>query len=226
MWQRRIRWVVAVVAVFLVACVHADRPVRKTLPEEDWHEYVVYRIDDHRYISIRSPQICNGHLDGNIYYNDTQSGVRKFVSFTGPMRNGLYQGYYAVRTDPMHIAIPAISFSQIRGMMLRIYYSHDGGRSFQGFSVGPYSGEDNVVLLNGNDLYIARRNPMRPEDYSRSPGVVYDIDKDMDRRVAFSAAPPTAFDKYGKGVYRYQVPFDLKSPSGETRWTCPIAIDK
>ncbi|EDT40927.1 hypothetical protein [Burkholderia ambifaria] len=218
MWQRRIRWIVAVVAVFLVACVHADRPVRKTLPEEDWHEYVVYRIDDHRYISIRSPQTCDGHLDGNIYYNDTRSRVRTFVSFTGSAANGLYRGYYAISASSTYIAIPALAFSKTRGMLLRIYYSSDGGRTFQWFLAGSRR-SDIAIILNENKLYLTGANEKDGLSYSGESGVVFDISKEMDWRISHYKAGSSAFDKYAGNVYG--IPRDQRSPSGETHWICP-----
>ncbi|MBN3830774.1 hypothetical protein [Burkholderia sp. Ac-20344] len=224
MWQRRIRSVVAVVAIFLGACVHADRPVRKTVPEEDWHEYVVYRIDDHRYISIRSPQTCDGHIDGNIYYNDTRSGVRTFVSFTGSAANGLYRGYYAVRANPTYIAIPALAFSQTSGMLLRIYYSYDGGKNFQWFLVGDESANV-AIIVDEEKLYLTAANFRGGMDYSGKSGVAFDISRDMNWRIAHYRAESSAFDAYAKTVYG--IPRNIRSPSGQTHWRCPsMSADK
>ncbi|EDT40928.1 conserved hypothetical protein [Burkholderia ambifaria MEX-5] len=217
MWQGRMRLVVVVLSIFLAACVNTTRP-RQVPSEADWHEYVVYRIDDHRYISIRSPQICNGHLDGNIYYNDTQSGVRTFVSFTGPMRNGLYRGYYAVRANPAYIAIPAISFSQTSGMLLRVYYSSDGGRTFQWFLAGGKR-SDIAIIVDDNKLYMTSANERAGADYSGKSGVVFDISMNMDWRIAHYDSETSVFERYARQVYG--IARDIKSPSGATHWTCP-----
>ena len=219
MWKRQTRLMAVLVPIFLAACVNTTRPVRETLREEDWNEYVVYRIDDHRYISIRSPQTCDGHLDGNIYYNDTRSGVRTFVSFTGSAANGLYRGYYAVHSDSNYIAIPARAFSRTSGMFMRIYYSYDGGRTFHWFTTG--SNDKNSALILVDDLlYWTRVNPANSSDYKNEGATVYNIGRNMDENITHYD-PVAMFDKYGRSVPRRQIPFDFGSPSGETRWACP-----
>ncbi|WP_230961909.1 hypothetical protein [Burkholderia anthina] len=211
-------------SIFLAACVNTTRPVRETLREEDWNEYVVYRIDDHRYISIRSPQTCDGHIDGNIYYNDTRSGVRTLVSFTGSAANGLYRGYYAINASSSYIAIPALAFSQTRGMLLRIYYSYDGGKKFQWFLVGEESANV-AIIVDEKKLYLTPANLRGGTSYSGESGVAFDISKDMDWRIARYSAESSAFDAYAKTVHG--IPRDIRSPSGLTHWHCPsISTDK
>ncbi|EDT40929.1 conserved hypothetical protein [Burkholderia ambifaria MEX-5] len=219
MWEGQIRLSVIVLVIFLAACVNTTRPGRQAVSESDWHEYVVYRIDDHRYISIRSPQICNGHLDGNIYYNDTQSGVRTFVSFTGPMRNGLYRGYYAIRSESDYIAIPALSFSRTSGMFMRIYYSSNGGRTFNWFSTGQ-DDLDAALILDGKLLYRTRVNIRNSGDYDNDGASVYDVSKNMGDDFAHHD-PSATVEKYGWRVSRSQIPFGVRSPSGENHWACP-----
>ncbi|WP_230961849.1 hypothetical protein [Burkholderia anthina] len=222
MWQGRMRLVVVVLSILLAACVNTTRPARQAVSEADWHEYVVYRIDDHRYISIRSPQTCDGHIDGNIYYNDTSSGVRTFVSFTGSAANGLYRGYYAVRADPTYIAIPALAFSQTSGMQLRIYYSSDGGKTFQWFWAG--GRRSNVaIILNNNKLYITSANERGGAEYSGKSGVVFDVSTDMDRRIAHYGEGISVFEKYAEKVYGIER--NIKSPSGVTHWDCPLTSE-
>ena len=221
MWQARVRLMVIVVSFFLAACANTARPGRQVPPEADWHEYVVYRIDDNRYISILSPQTCDGYLDGNIYYNDTHTGIRTFVSFAGWTANGLYQGYYAVQSDPNYIAIPIRRFSQTIGMLIRIYYSYDGGRTFHWFATGG-NDKHSAIILDGKLLYRTRIDPSYPNDYANYGASVYDISQDMGDSFAHYD-PATTFETYGRSVPRHQVPFDLKSPSGATRWSCPGA---
>ena len=220
MWQRQIRLAVIAASIFLVACVNTARPARQAVSEADWHEYVVYRIDENRYISIRSPQTCDGHIDGNIYYNDTRSGVRTFVSFTGSAANGLYRGYYAINASPAYIAIPALALSKTRGMLLRIYYSSDGGRTFQWFLAGARR-SDLAIILNENKLYLTAADDQRGAGYSGESGVVFDISKDMDWRVAHYKGETSAFDRYAENVYK--ITRNIKSPSGLVKWSCPPA---
>ena len=225
MWKRQTRLIAVFVSIFLVACVNTAQPVRETLREEDWNEYVVYRIDDHRYISIRSPQTCDGHIDGNIYYNDTRSGVRTFVSFTGSAANGLYRGYYAINSESAYITIPARAFSRTRGMLLRIYYSTDGGRTFQWFLTGIDS-RNRAVILNGKNLYITEFDIKNQSNYSDYSGVLYDISAAMNESISHYNVDGGAFSKYGKSVSRRAIPLDMKSPSGETHWVCPGMADR
>lgn len=51
------------------------------------------------------------------------------LSFTALMSNGLYRGYYAIRSSQKYVAIPSLSFSETREMLLHINYSHDGWRT-------------------------------------------------------------------------------------------------
>ncbi|WP_322068981.1 T6SS immunity protein Tli3 family protein [Paraburkholderia bannensis] len=199
------------------------QPVRSGKQDSDanWYEYVVYRIDDHRFITIRSPQKCDGHLDGNIYYNDTHKGVRTFVSFTGSAANGLYRGYYAVNSDLEYIAIPSLSFSQTRGMMLHINYSHDGGHTFRSFILGNET-SDIAVLVEDKNLFLTTIDLRKSGSSSlRSVGVRFDISQNMESDTALFNAGTSVVEKYGRDIYK--IPPDIKSPSGEIRWSCPLA---
>ncbi|WP_244136356.1 hypothetical protein [Burkholderia sp. BCC0405] len=218
--KKRFFLIALMMPIFLVACVNSAQPVVNASSKADWHEYVVYRIDGDRYISIRSPQRCDGYLDGDIYYNDTEQGVRTFVSFTGPMKNGLYRGYYAIRSSQKYIAIPSLSFSETRGMMLHINYSHDGGRTFQWFLVGN-DDRDYVVIQNESDLYVAKVNRDDPASYSNRSDFVLNINQGMDPDLSHYSDTVPAMYRYGKPVARRQIPLSMKSPSGATHWTCP-----
>jgi len=150
--QGRFRLPAAVLALSLAACTSTS-PHADAAPPEVEHEYLVYRIDDHRYITIRASGLCDGYIQGDIYYNDTREGVRTFVSFTGPMNNGLYRDYYAVHSNPQYIAIPSIAYSDFsREESMHIDYSHDGGRTFQWFASG-HDSPDFAVILDGKNLY-------------------------------------------------------------------------
>ncbi len=195
----------------------ANPAVRGT-PISSYPERFVYRIDDHRYITIQGTRNC----EGRIWYYDTRLGVRTAVAATGlTLGDGAFGGYHAVNSE--YVAIPAIGFSQISGPLLYIYYSHDGGRTFKSFLWGAYisganSDTDNVVILDGKSLYITRKDHYSPsEDYSAR---LYDVSQDIAVDQFRYALPPN-----GQYVAYRQVPFTLKSPSGLTTWTCPIATD-
>jgi hypothetical protein len=212
-------------SILLSACAGPSAPQAQN-PKPPKREYVVYRIDDHRYITIESRYPCiNGQIDGEIYYYDTRQNIRTPVAYTGDADNGLYRGYYAIHADSNYVAIPSLSFSQTNGMMLHINYSRDGGRTFQWFLVG--GSVPNLVLIQENNLlYLARKDPDHPQDYSHEGASLLNFNQIMDQDIAHYRMTGSAFSRYGKDVTRGQIPFDLKSPSGETHWTCPAAQEK
>src|SRR5450830_356722 len=59
---------------------------------ERYKEHFTYRIDDHRYMTIKGTDSCVGR----IYYYDTKLGIRISVATTGlTLGNGVFNGYYA-----------------------------------------------------------------------------------------------------------------------------------
>ena len=193
-------------------------PAARGTPISSYPERLVYRIDDHRYITIQGTRNCVGR----IWYYDTRLGVRTAVAATGlTLGAGAFGGYHAVNSE--YVAVPAIGFSQISGPLLYIYYSHDGGRTFKSFIWGAYisgvnSSIQNVVILDGKSLYVTRKDRQPPGDVY--PARLYDVSQDIALDDSQEALPPN-----GQYIEYRQVPFPLKSPSGLTTWTCPIATD-
>ncbi|WP_230945822.1 T6SS immunity protein Tli3 family protein [Burkholderia vietnamiensis] len=205
----------------LTACAsfeQRDVPVSSAV---DFREYEVYRIDNNRYITIRSRHPCiGGQMDGQIFYYDDAKNVRTLVSFTGDANNGLYNGYYAVRSDSKFIAIPSLAFSETRGMLLHINYSHDGGRTFRWFLLGG-DDADYLITQNENYLFVTKSDRNDPREYSSLPGFYLDINLDLDSKVSHYSDTPPALEVYGKPVSRQKIPLNMRSPSGATHWTCP-----
>lgn len=213
---------IILVSFALAACASFERRSVPASSAADFREYVVYRIDDNRYITIRSKHPCGfGQLDGQIFYYDIHRNVRTMVSFTGGMANGLYGGYYAIQSDSKYIAIPSLSFSETRGMMLRINYSHDGGRTFQWFLTGYDNRPDYAVIQKENYLYLTIFDQKSSRDDFDRFGTVLDIGQDMDYEISHYDNPTSALDVYGKSIARRQIPLGMKSPSGATKWICP-----
>ncbi|WP_244136359.1 hypothetical protein [Burkholderia sp. BCC0405] len=205
----------------LVACANSAQSTASAPSKADFREYVVYRIDDSRYITIRSKHPCIvGQMDGQIFYYDTRHNVRTMVSFTGGENTGLYRGYYAVRSSSNYIAIPSRSESETRGGLLRINYSSDGGRTFQWFLVGN-DDRDYVVIQDESDLYVTKVNRDDPASYSNRSDFVLNINQDMNPVISHYSDTVPAMYHYGKPVSRRQIPLNMKSPSGATHWTCP-----
>ncbi|WP_157638589.1 hypothetical protein [Burkholderia ubonensis] len=108
-------------------------PAARGTPISSYPERLVYRIDDHRYITIQGNRNCVGM----IWYYDKRLGVRTDVAATGlTLGAGAFGGYYAINSE--YVVIPVIEFSQRSGSIMYIYYSRDGGRNFKSFLWGGY----------------------------------------------------------------------------------------
>ena len=105
----------------------APRPV----PHYDVPAQVIYRIDDHRFISLENYSDCH---HGDTYYNDTKESIRKKLG-----RNGIenFQGRL-INADPTgkNIVIPSSQPPERacsdRGCSISLIYSTDSGRTFHG----------------------------------------------------------------------------------------------
>ncbi|WP_157662131.1 hypothetical protein [Burkholderia ubonensis] len=193
-------------------------PAARGTPTSAYPERLVYRIDDHRYITIQGNRSC----DGVIWYYDTRLGVRTAVAATGlTLGGGEFGGYYAINSE--YVVIPAIVFSQMSGSLMYIYYSHDSGRTFKsflwgGYFSGTYSREENVIVLNGKDLYVARKSRDEPvRVYSSS---LYDVSRDIP--VSDDRSP---VDPKNYRIDPHLVPLTIKSPSGKITWSCAAPAD-
>ncbi|WP_230945823.1 T6SS immunity protein Tli3 family protein [Burkholderia vietnamiensis] len=128
---------IILVSFALVACASFEQRNVPVSSAVDFREYEVYRIDNNRYITIRSRHPCiGGQMDGQIFYYDDSKNVRTLVSFTGGENTGVYRGYYAVRSSSNYVAIPSRSESDVRGGLLHINYSHDGGANVSVVFIG------------------------------------------------------------------------------------------
>ncbi|WP_155122924.1 hypothetical protein [Burkholderia ubonensis] len=188
-------------------------PAARGTPTAAYPERLVYRIDDHRYITIQGNRSC----DGVIWYYDTRLGVRTAVAATGlTLGGGEFDGYYAINSE--YVVIPAIVFSQMSGPLLYIYYSHDGGRTFKSFLWGVNVSGGDFIILDGKSLYIGRMNENTPKNSYLAR--LYDVSRDIaigdDRRAVKSD---------GQRIDPRLVPLSIKSPSGLTKWICPASTD-
>ncbi|MGU7772640.1 T6SS immunity protein Tli3 family protein [Burkholderia sp. MR1-5-21] len=208
-------------------------PAARGTPISSYPERLVYRIDDHRYITIQGSRNCAGM----IWYYDTRLGVRTDVAASGlTLGNGAYSGYYAIDSD--YVVIPVIEFSQIRGSLLYIYYSNDEGQTFKSFLLGGYSMSNDGVLVKGSMLYsmdIRRKltdfNPLLGYvDPKKLPPVTYE-DMDMSQVNVFNMAEEIKTEPYrwgarGKSIASNDVPRGIRSPSGKSRWICGEIVNE
>jgi hypothetical protein len=118
--------------------------------ESSWRESVLYRIDDHRWITTRGITPCEGLM----YYHDSKLGIHTFVGDTGVSgaHTGPFHGYYAI--DSSYIAIPATEESSFSGARsVKMYYSLDEGRTFGYFWVNGAGYSEEFSILKGQILY-------------------------------------------------------------------------
>ena len=188
-------------------------PTGRSAKAITYPEHFAYRIDDHRYITIKG----NSNCEGRIYYYDTRLGIRTSVATTGfSLGNGAFNGYYAIDSD--YIAIPALEFSEISGGLLYIYYSRDQGRTFKYFLASGDGGRGAIVIAKGDALYVAQRSSVQ------EAGLVWAKAYDVSHQIAIDAFH-NAVKPNGQFIDPRSVPLKIQSPSLSTRWTCGPPID-
>jgi hypothetical protein len=173
--------------------------------ESLWRESVLYRIDDHRWITTRGITSCEGRM----YYHDSKLGINTFVGDTGVSgaHTGPFHGYYAI--DSSYIAIPATEESGLTGAQhVKMYYSTDEGRTFGSFWVDGTGRLGEIVILKGPMLYL---------------GIVYDSDKTKvheAERIDLSRKLPLKYGRLDSSVTTdfsvKEIPLFTRSPSGLT----------
>ena len=184
---------------------------------------VIYRIDEHRFVTLERYRDC---YHGESYYNDTRSGIRKFLG------RGLFENFQGriINADPTgrNIVLPLaypdglICGNGEKGCVVPFWYSTNGGKTF-GTTVymehSFNSFEDSKsysMFVTKDQLYVVKKwgdddayvivSPMVPGiDLGRPypPGV---------KGGSFAASKrPDVFSK-------------LRTPSGQDRVTCDASI--
>ncbi|SAL54128.1 T6SS immunity protein Tli3 family protein [Caballeronia humi] len=189
------------------------------VPHYDVPAQVIYRIDDHRYISLENYSDCH---HGDTYYNDTKESIRKKLG-----RNGIenFQGRL-INADPTgkNIVIPSSQPPERacsdRGCSISLIYSTDSGRTFHGMvymkSFDPYrDSKDYTIAVDKDAFYVAEKI------------------SEIANRVIINRYPLVTGFQYGQGEklpdgkrveFDVQMPTGLHSPSGQERFTCDASI--
>jgi hypothetical protein len=178
---------------------------------------VIYRIDDHRFVTLEHYRDCN---HGQSFYNDTRKG------FHDKIGNGLFENYQGkiVNADPSgnNIVLPFADPPHVvcgdRGCATFVWYSTDGGETFHVLTYMPHSFnpyEDSkryTIAVDSSRLYVSKARPVDSYvvSYPLIPGFVYS----------------------GKGLLPegHEIEFDttmpsgLRSPSGQDHITCDASI--
>ncbi|MDR5750069.1 MULTISPECIES: hypothetical protein [unclassified Caballeronia] len=204
----------------LTACVSDAERARysesQPTPTYDVAPQVIYRIDDHRFISLENYSDCN---HGDTYYNDTKEGIRKKLG-----RNGIenFQGRL-INADPTgrNIVIPSSQPPERacsdRGCSISLIYSTDSGRTFQGMvymkTFDPFNRSRDYTMATTRDaLYVLKRGQVSLYviRYPLVQGFTYGTNQPLPggMRIEFDV----------------QMPSGLRSPSGQERFTCDASI--
>ncbi|KDR26564.1 T6SS immunity protein Tli3 family protein [Caballeronia zhejiangensis] len=179
---------------------------------------VVYRVDDHRFITLENYNDCSG----DTWYNDTKSGVRTKIGLTWPAG---FRGELVV-DDPtgMNVVIPTVSTNLCgdRGCINYLAYSSDGGRSFNWLQYDDHaksfdsvkSSGDYLMSVTKDSLYITQKISDAGDTYTDrvplAPGYVYGQDAKLPKGVGIESDA--------------QLPRNLATPSGQKHYACDNSI--
>ncbi|ASU40092.1 hypothetical protein hmeg3_18565 [Herbaspirillum sp. meg3] len=210
----------ALLAVGMTACAQNDAPPTSShgtilRPSPDMPPQVLYRIDDHRYISLENYDKCFG----DNYYIDTKAGIRTKL-WTGAFSD--YKGRLII-DDPseMNVVVPDAPATTCRDKGCNVYlqYSTDGGRTFKPkkYMQSPYPTKDSEnysILIAKDGFYLVKKisqtnGSTSVTKYPLVPGI--DLEKPY---------PPDLHDEYLSGK---PLPL-LRTPSGQDRFTCDSSI--
>jgi hypothetical protein len=219
----RLLLVIGISVLALSACVSDAERSRysqpQPIPNYDVPAQVIYRIDDHRFISLENYSDCN---HGDTYYNDTKEVIHKKLG-----RNGIenFQGRL-INADPTgkNIVIPSSQPPERacsdRGCSVSLIYSTDSGRTFHGMvymkSFDPFRySKDYTMAVNGDRLYVAEK--IQDDAYVIEYPLVQGID-------LTKPYPPGVRGSSFTASWRPTYLSGLRTPSGQERFTCDASI--
>ncbi|WP_080429882.1 hypothetical protein [Burkholderia ubonensis] len=198
----------------------------KVLPY-DSPPQVIYRIDDHRFVTLEHYRDCN---HGETFYNDTRVGIRQQLG-RGDVEN--YQGNLinadsTGRNLVFPAAAPPHMATNDRGWAVELLYSTDGGKTFKSMDYMEHSFdlfEDSkgyVIAATRDKLYVAKKYQYRTDltDYDLMVDQ-YPLDPAVDLRKPY----PPGFRSEGAWASKRKIlPNGLRTPSGQNQFTCDSAI--
>ncbi|WP_254073932.1 hypothetical protein [Burkholderia sp. S171] len=217
---------VVALAVFFQGCSaqqppsfnYADFTSAKELPY-DSPPQVIYRIDDHRFLTLEKYRDCNL---GDTYYNDTKAGIRQKMD-RGTVEN--FQGR-VINADPRgrNIVIPSADLPHIacsdRGCNTFLFYSSDGGHTFRvmEYMNSFHPMEDSrkySVVVTRDGFYVAEK--IQGDAYVIGYLLKRSGSPDQPNSVRIERETFTASK-------RPHIMDGLHSPSGQERFTCDASI--
>jgi len=217
----RVLLVIGISVLTLSACVSDERRSRysQPIPHYDVPAQVIYRIDDHRYVSFENYSDC---FHGDAFYIDTRLGIRTDLGREG-VEN--FQGKL-INADPsgrnlvFPMAAPPHTACSDRSCSTPLIYSTDSGRTFHGMvymkTFNPFNrSKDYTMAANGDRLYVAEKtqDDAYVIEYPLVQGI--DLTKPYPLGVRGSSFTASRRPTYLSG---------LRSPSGQDRFTCDASI--
>ncbi|WP_423393744.1 T6SS immunity protein Tli3 family protein [Burkholderia sp. LMG 21824] len=183
----------------------------------------IYRIDDHRFVTLERYRDCN---HGESYYNDTRMGIRKYLG-RGRFEN--FQGRI-INADPtgMNIVLPlaypprAFCGNGEKGCVVPFWYSTDGGRTFlvgdyADHSFRPFDDSKNYTFaVTKEKLYIAEKsagNDVYVLEYPMINGI--DLSRPYPAGVKGDSFAESKRPQFLRGIF---------TPSGQDRITCDSSL--
>ncbi|MEX3986122.1 hypothetical protein AB4Y45_45470, partial [Paraburkholderia sp. EG287A] len=183
---------------------------------------VIYRIDDHRFVTLEHYRDCNY---GNTFYNDTKSGIHSYLG-RGTVEN--FQGR-VINADPTgrNLVFPAATPPHTvcgdgeRGCNPTMAYSTDGGRTFDGMtyikgSFNPYEeSKDFTITATTDAVYVTRKlgntsSKTTTTKYPMRHGFVYLSKETLPAGMHIEHSVPA--------------PGGMQTPSGQDHITCDASI--
>ncbi|WP_175967777.1 T6SS immunity protein Tli3 family protein [Burkholderia sp. BCC0322] len=184
---------------------------------------VIYRIDEHRFVTLERYRDC---YHGESYYNDTRSGIRKFLG------RGLFENFQGriINADPtginivLPLAYPPRAFfgNGEKGCVVPFWYSTDGGKIFTTKVYMDHSfnafedSKDYSVFVTKDRLYVANRS---------ADGDAYVVEYPMIPGIDLSGPYPPGIKRGSFAASKRPGVFSkLRTPSGQDRITCDASI--
>jgi hypothetical protein len=219
----RLLLVIGISVLALSACVSDDERSRysqpQPIPHYDVPAQVIYRIDDHRYVSFENYSDC---FHGDAFYIDTRLGIRTDLGREG-VEN--FQGRL-INADPsgsnlvFPMAAPPHTACSDRSCSTPLIYSTDSGRTFHGMvymkTFDPFTRSKRYTMaVTGDALYVVEQ--MDYDAFIRRFPLVKDINLTQ-------PYPEGLHDQSAWASKEKLLPSGLRTPSGQERFTCDASI--
>ncbi|WP_034299799.1 hypothetical protein [Herbaspirillum sp. RV1423] len=187
------------------------------IPKWDIAPQVIYRIDDHRFISLENYD----HCFGDTYFNNTKENIRTQLGRGGIE---LFRGRLVIDDPTEKNLVFASAFPGgcgSRGCDAALIYSTDGGRTFKSMYYmnhpDPEKASENYSILVAKDgFYVAEKR-------SQTTDSTYVIKYPLVPNIDLDNPYPEGVKGEGFALSKKSL-LPLRTPSGQDRFTCDASI--